>query len=72
MTDYLDLFNSHDDEMESKLAGRPRCACCGEPIQEEFAICIEGEYFCGGDDCVTEAKDAMWDMYKGNFRTFVA
>lgn len=43
-------FHRHDAEQQAKLAKLPRCCCCLEHIQQEYAICISDEWFC--DDCL--------------------
>ena len=76
MKDYLDLFVSHDDEMERRLKeyedGRPKCACCGEVIMEDFAICVDDEWFCDEKDCREEAMEAVFDKHKKEYRMCVA
>ena len=39
-----------DAEFERWLKTRPVCTYCGEPIQEESAVCIDGEWIC--DECL--------------------
>ena len=52
--DPLRDFEEHDRMKEEWLAGRPVCASCGEPIQEEMAYLIAGEYYC--ESCVRAAR----------------
>ena len=39
-------FNAWDDEQAKQLDKLPRCAECGEPIQDEECFEIEGEVIC--------------------------
>ena len=52
--DPLHDFFEDDRRKEEWLAGRPVCASCGEPIQEEEAYLIAGEYYC--ESCVRAAR----------------
>lgn len=50
MIDYVpdnyDQWKRHDDQMNEELERLPRCAHCGEPIQEEKAIRFDDSMFC--------------------------
>jgi formylmethanofuran dehydrogenase subunit E len=76
MNDYLDLFNSHDANMERKyeeyVDERPKCECCGEPIMDDFAICIDDEWFCDSLFCKESAMEALWEKHSDNYKTSVA
>lgn len=48
--DNLDLWETHDAEMERRRDNRPKCDCCGEPIQDDYQYKIDGEVLCL--DCV--------------------
>ena len=76
MKDYLDMFDSHDADMERRLEDyedeRPKCSCCGEVIMEDFAICIDDEWFCEDKDCRKEAMEAVFDKVKNQYRVCVA
>ena len=37
------------------LAKLPKCSECDEPIQQEDAVCIEGEWYC--DDCLNNMRE---------------
>jgi formylmethanofuran dehydrogenase subunit E len=43
-------FNRLDREQARRLAKLPTCQSCGDAIQQERAVCIEGFWFC--DDCL--------------------
>lgn len=43
-------FERHDREQARKLAKLPTCERCGNAIQQEWAVCIEGFWYC--DDCI--------------------
>ena len=39
-------FNDWDDRQSKELARLPKCAECGEPIQDEECFEIDGEVIC--------------------------
>lgn len=55
LPDNLDLFEAHDREQEEQLERLPKCKCCGYPIQQEKAVCIDGDYYCEDEECEKEA-----------------
>lgn len=54
LPDNEDFFLAHDTEQEEWLKKRPTCTCCGEPIQDESAHLISGEYWC--DKCLDDTR----------------
>ncbi len=54
MVDNYDLWERHDNEMERELEKRPICAYCGEHIQTDMAVYMNGEWIC--DDCIDEMR----------------
>ena len=44
--DPLADFRRHDAQQEAKLERLPRCSECGEPIQDDYAYCINDEWIC--------------------------
>lgn len=44
--DNLDLWQRHDAEQQKQLERLPICADCMEPIQDERAYYINGEFLC--------------------------
>lgn len=48
--DPLADFDSWDAEQNRQLERLPRCADCDEPIQDETAYYINGEWIC--EDCM--------------------
>ena len=48
-------------EQENRLALLPHCCCCGEPIVQEKAICIDGDWYC--IECELDAWDAIRDNF---------
>ena len=48
--DNLDLYERHEREQAKKLNELPVCSNCGEPIQDETAYYINGEWIC--NDCM--------------------
>lgn len=61
MVDNYDLFEAHDIEQEAKLQELPICKCCGYAIQQEKAVCINGNYYC--EDCEDEAWNSLREEY---------
>lgn len=47
-------FNRHDRAQEMALNKLPKCKCCGEPIQQDDAFCIDGQYWC--DNCMEDMR----------------
>jgi formylmethanofuran dehydrogenase subunit E len=43
-------FARYDAEQARKLAKLPTCQRCGDAIQQERAVCIEGFWYC--DECL--------------------
>lgn len=50
--DPLRDFENWDAEQEEYLARLPICEVCGQPIQQDTAICIDGKWYC--DHCLNE------------------
>lgn len=51
MTDNATMdFLSYDARQEKRIRNLPVCSECGNIIQQEFAVCIAGDWFC--DDCL--------------------
>lgn len=47
-------FQRHDRAQEMALSKLPKCKCCGEPIQQDDAFCIDGQYWC--DNCMEDMR----------------
>lgn len=60
------MWQAHDMEQEERLADLPVCKCCGHPIQQEQAVCIEGDYYC--EDC----EDEAWERLRKDYLEDVA
>jgi formylmethanofuran dehydrogenase subunit E len=50
IADPLADFHRLDREQARRLAKLPTCERCGHPIQQERAVCIDGDWYC--DDCI--------------------
>ena len=52
--DNYDMFERHDRQMEDRLDRCPKCALCGEPIQDEYGYRVEddNDLFCW--DCALQ------------------
>ncbi len=59
--DPLADFLRMDAEEQAWLAKRPRCAYCGEPIQDEHLYEINGELIC--DECLQYNHKKRTDDY---------
>lgn len=57
--DPLADFERWDAERQAWLNSLPKCECCGEPIQQEKAVCIDGIYYC--DECLDEMREWIGD-----------
>lgn len=48
--DPLRDFERWDAAREEELESLPHCVCCGEPIQQEDAVYLDGYWYC--DECL--------------------
>ena len=48
-------------EQERELQQLPKCVCCGNPIQDETAVCINDELICHG--CIESYYTVHVDDY---------
>ncbi len=48
--DALDQYNAYADRLETALSQLPKCEICGEPIEQEMAVKLDGGYYC--DNCL--------------------
>ena len=54
LLDNYDLWEEHDRKQTEWVERRPRCADCENPIQDEFAYYINGEWIC--DECLSSYR----------------
>ena len=66
MIDNYDLWEAHDNEQEAWLETLPVCKCCGHPIQQEEAVCIDGDWYC--EYC----EDEAWERLRKDFLENIA
>ena len=52
-------FNRYNAEQQRRLESLPECANCGEHIQQEDAVCIDGDYYC--DECLFGLREWIGD-----------
>jgi formylmethanofuran dehydrogenase subunit E len=52
-------FDQYDREQYEKLQKRPRCAICGEPIQDDVALKLYDEWIC--DKCIEDNRRVVPD-----------
>lgn len=52
-------FNRWDDERQSALERLPKCHQCGEHIQQESAVKINGVFYC--DECLNDMREWIGD-----------
>lgn len=50
-------FHRHDAEQQKYLDKLPVCCGCGEPIQQAYAVCIDGDWYC--DDCLDDMRQRI-------------
>ena len=55
MKDYLDLFHEEEERLAKIEERLPKCDCCGETINEDYAYEINGERIC---------EDCLFDNYR--------
>ena len=48
-------YYKYDRICSEWLNSRPKCAYCGEPIQTDYAIRVDGKYYCNCSECEDEA-----------------
>lgn len=59
MKDSYDFWKDRDQNQEEWLERRPKCICCGEHIQEDFAVQLRGDYYC--DRCLDDMRVSIED-----------
>ena len=47
-------FDRWDREQAQRLAKLPKCSICGEPIDQDRALELDGEFIC--DSCIEDNK----------------
>lgn len=52
-------FDQYDREQAERLRRRPRCAICGEPLQEDVALKLYDEWIC--DKCIEDNRRIVPD-----------
>lgn len=57
--DPLADFERHDTEREAALEELPECCDCGEKIQQDTAVYINGEWLC--DSCLDSYRRDVGD-----------
>lgn len=55
--DNYDAYERYEAEQEMRLSRSPKCAECGEPIQDEYLYVIDDELFC---------ESCMYDLFRRN------
>ena len=60
--DNYDAFLRHDAEQEARLAKRPICGYCEEPIQDDFLYDIGGSVYC--ERCLKEVHRHSTEDYE--------
>ncbi len=62
LPDYNELLDIHEAEQQQELEKLPECACCGEHIQQDFAIVFGFNWFC--DSCIKDYYTKDVESYK--------
>lgn len=57
--DPLADFHHHDMEEQMWLERLPKCAECGKPIQQEYAVKIDDNWLC--DECLESMRRRVGD-----------
>ena len=52
--DNHDMFMAEEQRKQQLLDRLPECELCGDPIQQEDAVCLDGYWFC--DNCLKENR----------------
>lgn len=55
MRDAYDCFADEEYRIQKMLARLPKCHFCGEPIQQEDAVRIDGKWYC--DRCLNDSRE---------------
>ena len=61
MLDNYDLWQRHDAEQQRRLSELPECCYCSQPIQDEYAYLIDGEWVC--EECMDDQFRKCVDNY---------
>lgn len=48
-------------EQDEKMEKCPKCCCCGQHIQEKFAVCNDGDWYC------EECEHLLWYAVREEF-----
>ena len=52
-------------DLEDELERRPKCSCCGEHIQTETAIEMDGQLYC--EDCEFDNVRDLWSRIRDDY-----
>ena len=66
--DNYDLYDAYERRQAKRMAKQPICKCCGYEVQNDEAVCIEGDYYCDDDDCEYEA----WKRVRSDYVESIA
>lgn len=55
--DNYDLWEARDREQNEWLERLPKCAECGQPVQQEMAVRIDGKWYC--DSCLDDFREEV-------------
>jgi hypothetical protein len=64
MPDNYDLWEAHQREQDKLLERLPKCADCGEPIQDDDYYEFDCYFYCW--DCVCDNHRKSIDAYVGD------
>ena len=57
--DALDQYEYRQKKLEAALSLLPKCEICGEPIEQEMAVKLDGAYYC--DECLRDHRVCIGD-----------
>ena len=55
--DNYDIWLAHEEKQEQKIKQLPKCARCEDHIQQERAVCIDGDWYC--DECLDACRQEV-------------
>lgn len=47
-------YECYESDLQDELDKLPKCCQCGEPIQQDRAVCFNDEYIC--DSCLDDLR----------------
>lgn len=51
-------YDRYCDYCDARIEKMPECEMCGEHIQQDNAVCIDGKWYC--DICLEESRENIY------------